>query len=49
MIRTVVVPDPECYKEFGADLDSCSRQENQGCKGCRCAKEIIEEDKPLNK
>ena len=30
-----VVPD-ECYKEFGSDLDGCSRQENQGCKGCRC-------------
>lgn len=26
----------ECYKEFGSDLDGCSRQENQGCKGCRC-------------
>ena len=31
----VIVPD-ECYKEFGSDLDGCSRQENQGCKGCRC-------------
>ena len=26
-------PD-ECYKEYGADLDGCSRQENQGCMGC---------------
>ena len=25
-------PD-ECYKEYGADLDGCSRQENQGCMG----------------
>ena len=36
--RTIVVennktPD-ECYKEYGADLDGCSRQENQGCMGC---------------
>jgi len=29
------VPE-ECYKEYGSDLDSCSRQENQGCKGCIC-------------
>jgi hypothetical protein len=29
------VPE-ECYKEYGSDLDSCSRQENEGCKGCVC-------------
>jgi len=29
------VPE-ECYEEFGSDLDGCSRQENQGCKGCNC-------------
>lgn len=32
--------DEECYREFGQDLDGCSRQENKGCRGCRCAKEI---------
>ena len=26
----------QCYEEFGQDLDGCSRQENQGCKGCKC-------------
>ena len=26
----------ECYEEFGGDLDGCSRQESQGCGGCRC-------------
>jgi hypothetical protein len=35
----VIVPK-ECYEEYGTDLDGCSRQENEGCKGCRCAKEI---------
>lgn len=29
------VPE-ECYKEFGNDLDGCSRQELQGCSGCKC-------------
>ena len=23
-----------CYVNYGADLDGCSRQENQGCNGC---------------
>jgi hypothetical protein len=26
----------QCHEEFGQDLDGCSRQENQGCKGCKC-------------
>jgi hypothetical protein len=30
----------ECYEDYGADLDGCSRQENEGCKGCRCLIEI---------
>lgn len=34
-----LIIDPECYKEYGADLDGCSRQQNEGCKGYRCAKE----------
>ena len=24
----------ECYEEFGKDLDSCSTQENEGCRRC---------------
>jgi hypothetical protein len=32
------VPE-SCYKEFGSDLDSCSRQESQGCQGCRVLRE----------
>ena len=31
----------ECYEEYGSDLDGCSRQENGGCTGCGCAKEIL--------
>jgi nucleoside 2-deoxyribosyltransferase len=34
----VTVPE-SCYKEFGSDLDSCSRQESQGCQGCRVLRE----------
>ena len=34
----VTVPG-SCYKEFGSDLDSCSRQESQGCQGCRVLRE----------
>ena len=34
--------DKSCYIEFGQDLDGCSRQENEGCKGCRCCKEVEE-------
>jgi hypothetical protein len=26
----------ECYEQFGKDLDGCSRQQNEGCTGCRC-------------
>lgn len=26
----------QCYKEYGQDLDGCSRQENESCNGCRC-------------
>ncbi len=29
-------PPKECFKDFGRDLDGCSRQENEGCNGCRC-------------
>ena len=36
--------DAECYKEFGSDLDGCSRQENEGCNGCGCCKEVPEQD-----
>lgn len=27
----------ECYEEFGADLDGCSTQENEGCGRCKLA------------
>jgi len=36
-MQKYLVPD-ECYKEYGNDLDGCSRQEMQGCKGCICLK-----------
>ena len=44
-----LIIDPECYKEFGPDLDACSRQENQGCRGCKCAKEVEEDNQELIK
>jgi hypothetical protein len=37
-----LIIDKECYEEFGLDLDGCSRQQNEGCKGCRCATETKE-------
>ena len=24
----------DCYEDYGNDLDGCSRQSSQGCKGC---------------
>ena len=30
----------QCYKDFGQDLDGCSRQENGGCKGCRLTEQV---------
>lgn len=35
-----LVINKECYIEFGQDLDGCSRQQNEGCYGCRCSKEV---------
>lgn len=37
------VPE-SCYKEFGSDLDSCSRQESQGCQGCRVLREATTDE-----
>ena len=37
-------PPKECYEDFGADLDGCSRQENEGCGGCRC---LVESGKSI--
>lgn len=34
-------PNDECLRSFGADLDGCSRQELEGCKGCKCYKPYI--------
>jgi ATP-dependent Clp protease ATP-binding subunit ClpC len=39
MAKKTIVPI-ECYTEYGKDLDGCSRQENQGCAGCKC---LVEE------
>lgn len=36
----------KCYEDFGVDLDGCSRQENEGCNGCKCQ---IEQDTPITK
>jgi hypothetical protein len=29
----------QCYLNYGRDLDGCSRQENEGCRGCILYKE----------
>ncbi|TCL39966.1 hypothetical protein EV210_101164 [Anaerospora hongkongensis] len=34
-------PEEGCYSEFGVDLSGCSRQENQGCGGCKCFRPYI--------
>jgi hypothetical protein len=35
---SLIIPE-ECYKEYGEDLDGCSRQEMGGCSGCNLATE----------
>lgn len=39
-----LIIDEQCYIEFGRDLDGCSRQQNEGCNGCRCTKMVKEGD-----
>ena len=48
MCSSFPTPDPECYKEYGQDLDGCSRQENQGCNGCRCFRTDQERGETIN-
>ena len=36
-----VVPD-ECYEKYGADLDGCSTQQNEGCGRCKCRDERLD-------